>query len=278
MKKIRKCFIICLAILYACSLSMTGMASGDVKSNYVIDEVGLLTDEETQELNERASEIAENYHCSVYAVITEYYYEYSDYDVEDAAQNYYQENQLGYGDAKDGFLLFLSMSDRDYCLLAYGDFGNASLTDYGKDEMSSSFLSYFGDDDWYGGFSDYLDTSEEYLEMSQNGEPIDYDTDTMSGGMRFLMSYGFAAIVAVISGFVACGFMKSNMKSVKTAAKAHTYIKDGKIDMRVREDRFSHMTQVRQRIERESSKSRSGGSRGGTRVNSRGFSTKSGKF
>jgi uncharacterized protein len=48
------------------------------------------------------------------------------------AKSVYQENALGYGTEKSGIILMLSMTDRNYALIAYG-YGNTVFTDHGRD-------------------------------------------------------------------------------------------------------------------------------------------------
>ena len=50
----------------------------------------------------------------------------------------------------------LSMAERDFQMLAHGDTANAAFTDYGKYIMQDEFLDNFREDDWYGGFADYI--------------------------------------------------------------------------------------------------------------------------
>ena len=53
-------------------------------------------------------------------------------------------------------MLALSMAERDFQMLAHGDTANAAFTDYGKYIMQDEFLDNFREDDWYGGFADYI--------------------------------------------------------------------------------------------------------------------------
>ena len=88
-------------------------------------------------------------------------------------------------------------------------------------------------------------------------------------GMTLLM---ILLIPAAIAG-VACGVMTASMKTARAKTQADDYRRE--VNVLGRRDRFITRTVVRQKIESSSSSS---SSRGGTRVNSGGFSGKSGKF
>ena len=76
-------------------------------------------------------------------------------------------------------------------------------------------------------------------------------------------------IPALIAG-IACACLAASMKTARRKTEANDYSKG--IQIVNRQDRFITRTVVRQKIESSSS------SGGGTRVNSGGFSGKSGKF
>ena len=77
-----------------------------------------------------------------------------------------------------------------------------------------------------------------------------------------------------VISLITTGGMRRKMKSVHTGARAEDYVVHDSLNLRVQDDRFAFFTQTRVKIESDSH--RSGG--GGTRVNSGGFSGKSGKF
>ena len=258
MMKCRKCvmvILLCLLVILPVQAAEFG---------YVFDEVGLLTPEEALELDNLAGNISYQYDCGVYVVTT---WDYSAYGatVRDAAENFFLMNDLGFGSDDNGVLLMLSMADRDYALIAHGKTGNAAFTDYGKDVLSDAFLDDFGDNDWYSGFADYASYSGTFLDSYRQGTPVDVNQDGGSGlGFALVM---ILLVPAAIAG-IACGIMASSMKTARKKTHADDY-RQG-IQLTGRHDRFMTRTVVRQKIESFSS--------GGTTVNSRGFSRKSGKF
>lgn len=230
---------------------------------FVDDSADLLTAEQELQFEIMAQEISLEYGCGVHIVTL---WDYSAYgsDVRSAAEKYYINHNCGIGSDADGVLLMLSMAQRDYALIAHGDFGNAAFTDYGKEILSEEFLDDFGYDSWFDGFADYLSVSAELLAAAASGTPVDVPQG--SGiGLTLVM---ILLIPAAIAG-IACGIMAASMKSARTKTHAGDY--QSGVELTERSDRFITRTVVRHKIESSSSS-------GGTKINSGGFSGRSGKF
>lgn len=260
--KYRKWSIPAILILLLTLLALPVQAS---EHRFVFDEAFLLSVPKAEELDTMASEISGRYGCGVYIVTLLDYSEYGS-DVRDAAESYFLAHDLGIGEDDNGIMLMLSMADRDYALIAHGNLGNAAFTDYGKDILSEAFLDDFRYDSWVNGFSDYMDTSEKLLLAAASGTPVDIEQGS-GVGLTLIM---VLLIPTLIAG-IACGVMAASMKSARSKTNANDYSRG--VQITDRRDRFITRTVVRQKIESSSSSSR-----GGTRVNSGGFSGKSGKF
>lgn len=244
----------------------------------VNDDCGLLSNTELSELQTRAEQISEDYNCGIYIVVVknmnDFTFDYEIYEdafgVEAFAQYLFFNELNGTGTTGDGLLLVMSMKERDYDIMAHGDFGNYAFTDYGKDKLADSFLNYFGNNSWYKGFSAYLNRVDKFLEAARNGNPVDVGTRIKNHNLPVSITAGliFGFIVALIS----CLAMKSGMKSVHTARIASNFIAQDGIQIPFQKDMFTHNTVVRQVIQSSS------GSGGGTHINSSGSSHHSGKF
>lgn len=234
-------------------------------SRFVFDEADFLTDEEVLPLESTAQDMAQRYGCGVYIVTT---WDYSAYGntVRSAAENFFLSNDLGLGNDENGVLLFLSLAERDYALIAHGKLGNTAFTDYGKDLLSEQFLYNFSYDDWAGGFESYQLGCGELLAAAAAGEPVDVGQGSGTG-LTLVMCLLIPAVIAGIS----CAVMVSSMKTARIKTHADDYRKE--VRLSVREDRFITRTVVRQKLEPPPSSHS-----GGTNVSSRGFSGKSGKF
>ena len=141
---------------------------------HVTDDARLFSDQERAYLEQRAAEISEKYNFGVYIVTLDNYLNYhGSSNIEKFTMNYYDENGFGYGDDKAGTTLLLSMAERDYDLDFNSERAEEIFTHFGRNQMQSRFLDYFCRNDFYGGFNEYLDTCEEYLQASEDGMPID---------------------------------------------------------------------------------------------------------
>lgn len=262
-----------ILVLVCLLLSLTGRVYAaedtyfeyEAEGVYVFDLADVLTAGEETRLEKLAEEIAERYGCGVFIVTLRDFSEYGG-TVLDAAERFFLIHELGVGSDRDGALLLLSMAERDYALIAHGEMANRAFTDYGKDLLSGEFLDDFRYDDWFDGFEDYITVSADFLQAESEGTPVDRGRSGGSGGISWVF---FLMIPAAIAG-VSCGVMASSMKTAKLRRNADDYILRRGIRLTGQRDRFINRTVVRQRIETESS--------GGTKVNSEGFSGRSGKF
>ena len=257
---------ICFLLLTTALLLMMVVPVYASEYTFVYDEAFLLTTPMVQQLEDTAADISVEYGCGVYIVTV---YDYTDYgnSVRNAAENFFLSHDLGLGSDANGVLLFLSMAERDYALIAHGNLGNRAFTDYGKELLCEAFLDDFRYDSWAAGFEDYLSTSEKFLDDESTGAPVDVGQGSNDAALTWVLVLLVPALIAGIS----CGVMAASMKTAKERKNADGYIQNRGIELTGRHDRFLTRTVVRQKIESSSSS-------GGTRVNSGGFSGRSGKF
>ena len=241
-------------------------ATEDVEfDTMVVDIPDILTDEEEKEFDNRAWEMTQKYGCAVYIMITDTLEGYEAWEYNEILHS---ELSLGYGEEKSAVILLLAMEERQYDLMAHG-YGNTVFTDYGKDVMAERFLDDFAIDDWYWGFSDYLDTCDEFLEMAANGEPFDVgsEPDSFAGNLFGVL---IAVIVSCAIALVICLIFRAQMKTARLATEAHDYQKE--LNLTNQYDRFSHRDIQRVYNPPEEDND------GGTTVNSSGSSHNSGGF
>ena len=265
--KMKRLLSLLLGLLLCLLLSAAAFADGEdaAQLSHITDEAGLLSDSQRAALEADAQSIADKYQCGIYIVTVGDYRDYSSTDVTDCAKSIYNNFSLGWGTERDGVLLLLSMADRDYAIIAYGSFGNAAFTDYGKDVLAGKFLDELNGDQWADGFQAYLDQCEEMIGMARNGNALDVGNEPMDPAVKLLLIVALPCLAALI----VCGVFAAQMKTARKQTAAADYVIPGSVELRVREDVFTHRTETREIIEKKS---------GGTSVGSDGFSSKSGKF
>ena len=250
------------------------------QSAYIYDEAGLLSDAGRAQLEALAENVTSEYPINVYVVTVDDFRDYNQSSVYEAAKTYYNSHNLGYGSNRDGMLLMLSMDDRDYALIAYGDYATTNLTDYGRQKLSEEFLDDFRYDDWQGGFEDYYTVTKDYLKEAKENRPVDiYPKEpadpkkvrSLGAAISLLLGYPASALV--------CGGMKSKLRSVKPAASANQYLNADSVNFSDRSEVFTHTTQVRTPIPRQNrDENHSSFGGGGSHIDSGGFAGHSGKF
>ena len=260
------------------------------EGSYIAEEAGILSADDCAVLNEAAAAISDEYGCGVYIVTVSDMADYIDPDEVSetgetgiAAFAEYAWNAFGFANSHDGsgVMLVLSMAERDFDLIAHGDTCNAAFTDYGKYLLQDEFLDNFREDDWYGGFADYIAACGRYLEANANGTPIDVEPEvplTVGEKIGFGLMVGLP--LGILVAFIVCAVYKRQLKSVRRATEAARYTVSGGTEISKREDLFTHTTEIRTPIKTESDDHSSSGAgfSGGTTVNSGGFSHSSGKF
>ncbi len=261
-----------LSLILLLCLGGSALASG-ADTGYVADAAGLLSDSQIQALESEAAAVSEKYGCGIYIVTVPDYSEYG-YSVDIAAENIYTGMSFGLGAEKNGTMLLLSMEDRDYYHLSYGSVAHTAFTDYGIEQLAQSFLDDFRNDDWYGGFEDFIRECGLYLDYASQGTPVDVYQEPYvppTPGEKLII----AAPIGCIAALIVCLIFRGQMKTAKKQTQARNYIEKNGVDMRVVQDHFTHRTQTVTVIRTDSGGSRGGG---GTSINSRGFSGGGGKF
>lgn len=288
--------VLIVLLLVVC---LTVPVSADSQLSYVTDAASILTDSELSELEFSAGQVSEQYGCGVYIVTVDDFTEYTSLsDIEAFGKELFGNYELGLGSDNCGIVLILSISERDYALVAHGDFANKAFTDYGKDALAELFLDDFRDDNWYQGFADYIDGCSEYMQAALDDAPVDivspddgyyggdhsYDSDYTYEDLGFfwrlthtvspfawLVILGIPAIIAL----TVCLIMRGRMKTAVRGVNANRYVVGG-IDLTHSNDYYTHTTVTRTQVESDNDNSSHGG--GGTTVDSGGYSSSSGKF
>ncbi len=260
---------------------------------YVLDQAGLLSDGQREALEEKAAALSEQHDCSLYIVTVQDHTNYN-YDVYEAAKGIFQYYDLGCGEDRDGVILLLSMNERDYAFAGHGGRGETICGNESSWLIEDEFLDNFRNNDWYGGFEDFLDACGAQLTKLENGEDIADGADIITGPdgldyhsynnpyetrQRSILPRLLAVILIPLAvALIVCSVFKGQMKTAKEATRADEYLVPHSINLRIKEDRFTHRTESRTLIETDSGH-RSGGGGGGSSFHSGGgFSGRSGKF
>lgn len=238
--------LLLVLLLLAVTLVLPVMAAAP----YVDDDAAILILSEVETLEARAAEISEHYGVGVYICILDDFGDYGYSDAATACYSIYHAQALGYGSGRDGILLLLSMSNRKFATFVYGDKAESIFPDAKLIKLENAFLDDFADDDWYDGFSDYLEGCARILS-------IDSGEFTWP---QFLRHFGIALGIGLVVALLVCQLLKMKMRSVYRQAEASAYVTAEGLNLTTREDVFTHTTTVRRKIERKSDSNSSSGS------------------
>lgn len=250
---------LCMAVLLTGGLAA---AAAEPQLPCVMDAAGLLNETQAQNLTQLAQTVAEQTEVGVYIVTVGDYREIDPAGVYEAAYGIYHEYTMGVGEERNGIMLLLSMAERDYALFCYGQTAEYAFDDYGLSLLEDEFLDNFAENDWNGGFEDYVRQCAAELEQAAAGKPVRKSPVTM-----IVIFSGISLLIAA----VVCAILAGQMKSVHKKAVAGAYAVGG-LDLTDQYDRFTHRTETRRKIERSSS------SGGGHSESGGGGSGRSGKF
>lgn len=250
----KRIFTYLLALLAALTLVVPAWAEQTEDDLFVYDTENLLTEDEWLELELLADEISWRYDCAVY-IVTIYDYEDYDSDIHYAAVNIYDSNSFGIGENREGIMLMLSTYDRDYDLYVRdGGTAEYAVNKYGRHQMTEEFLDNFADDDWAGGFRDYLNACAEYLSLAEQGHPV---------RKPLIKVLPMALGIGVVLALAVCLFLKAKMKSVRQGAEADTYVTAEGLNLTEQYDNYTHTTETRRKISQDSDGGSSDHSGGG---------------
>ena len=242
-------------------------------TNLIRDYAGLLTDDQVQTLESKAESISSQYGCNVYVLTVD---SIGDMNRRDYAKQYYLENNLGYGDWRNGILFLVAMESRDYVTVTYGrnpdnstDYGTGiyAFSDYGVSQMEDKVVPYLSSGDYNKAFTTYVDTCGSYLKQYvETGEPYDVGKSGGSIVLKLLITI----LVPLLIAFIVCMIFRAQMKTAVAATQADSYIPSDGFNLTRQIDQYTHTTQTRRTIERDHS------SGGGSSVDSSGFGGSSG--
>ena len=128
----------------------------------VIDEIGILTESERQELEQLCDEISERQQVDLAIVISEQF----TYDnIQAESDDYYDYNGYGLGEGYSGSLLVVGRdSEGFFVYITTCGYGIDCYTDYGIEHLIDTIVeNYEGGSNWYSGLKAYINRCDELI-------------------------------------------------------------------------------------------------------------------
>ena len=254
-----------LAVLFL--LFMTAAPCLSVKAETpprLIDMADLLSESEESALLAELDEISNRQKFDVVVVTTN---DTEGKTIEAYADDFYDNNGFGQGSERDGILLAIDMSEREYHMSTRG-YGIVAFTDYGMEAMDGYFVKKLSSGNYYDAFDTFAKLCDDYVTQAKNGAP--YDTNTMNEEdppaeerKRSMPSGGAAGIAGLIGLIVGSGRssrMKSQLKTVRRQSSAANYAREGSMHLKVSRDDFLYRNVTRTEKPKDTRSSSGGGS------------------
>lgn len=259
---------------------------------FVLDDAEILTDEERNELSDYLKSYTKKYGFGFYVVTKEY----TEGDIESYTDDFYDYNNYGVGEDKNGIMILLDMSDRQLHITTTGDEYIYVLQAY-ISEFIDAFIDNLNGNDYMSGFKAFADISANIVEQINNGDIVfqevehdpsvdieyyddydyDYDYDYNHGSATYYgdisLNIVIVILIALVLSFITCMILKSKNKTVRFTRNADRYEETDTFKLSYHQDRFMYRTLNKTaRAEENHNNHSGGGSSGGIHVGSSGTS------
>ncbi len=262
-----------LAILLLTALCLAVTASAERTLPLVVDGADILTDNEESRLLSHLEAVSEELSCEI-AVVT--VPSLGGKQVQDYADDYYDDNGYGYGSGDDGVLLLLAMGEREWAITTYGT-AMYALSDSALYYIEEQMLPDLRRGDYAEGFRTFAEGCARYIRHYLAPDEGDKDDPWISfvEDPDFGEDYGYgesfdlkgtllvAVGIGVAVAFIVVSAMKSQLTSVRSRHEANAYITSEGLRLTGRSDVFLYHNVTRIRRDTDSNHRTGGGSRSG---------------
>lgn len=253
--------------LMLCSLSITPLSIHAGSDVYISDTYGVLSQAEVDLLNAQAQQISDQYQFGVYAHIL---YDDASYDdIWGYIEQYYAEQDLGYGNTSDGILFLITQSSQggSYDIYIPAASNQSYFTIDGLDDIQDDAEEGLFEHDYYKAIDTFLDKTEEHLAYyNQHDYPwssategaVYYDAETGRSVSGFAVAAGI--IIPFVVACIVVAVNASKHRTKHTATDAAEYIPSyGQLQLTRHTDMYLYRTQSRTKIHHEESDGGGGG-------------------
>lgn len=254
-KKISALLIVFIISLLSVIPVMAAESDGFADEYYrVSDMAGLLTDSEKETLIAKLDEISVRQKMDIVVVTA---WNSDNYPVVEYAETLYEECKFGYGEAKDGILLFISLNQRDWYIATHG-YGITAFTDAGIEYIGEKITPYMSEDEWFEAFDKYADLCDSFITQARSDAP--YDKGNLPREALSLVWIPISFVIGFVIAMVVVGSMKSQLKSVRRQTAANNYVRNGSMNISEQREMFLYNTVTKTAKPTSSNNGGSGGS------------------
>ncbi|MBQ8639267.1 MAG: TPM domain-containing protein [Lachnospiraceae bacterium] len=192
----------------------------------------------------------------------------------DYARSYLLENGFGKGSGREGIIFLIDMYQREYTVYEYNkEASGYLLTDYEGDCILDALESPMRSGRYYDAAREFLDCCVYYagVDLGDN-----YDSPSSLHAEPAGVNWLICVVIGLAGGALITGILIATRNGDQKPSSG-VYMKDGRLEIRHRDDVFINTTVVKRKIETESRSGKgggggfSGGKSGGGHGGSRGF-------
>lgn len=220
----------------------------------LVDDAGLLSQERADSVLSQLDEISERQEFDVVIVTVD---SLQGKYVEAFADDFYDYNGYGQGNNRDGILLLLAMTEREWAISTSG-FGKSAFTDAGQKYIIDQIQPELREGHYEEAFVTFAKWSDDFVTQAKKGKP--YEKGHLPVTASNII---FCVVVGLFAGFLLALLrvlmMKWQMRTVYHQAAASNYLVDGSCRMRDNSERLVRKTVNRIPIPRENHSNGSGG-------------------
>lgn len=224
-----------LAALLMLTMVSVGVLADTAHPARVVDDAGLMNEQQVQALTQKLDEISERQQVDVIVVTQN---SLDGKEAMDYADDYFDYNGYGIGNDRSGVLLLIGMENRDWWISTRG---------YGINAFSSSDIEITGENispdlstgNYAEAFDRFADIADQYITDAKNGghpkEPFNW-----------LKAIVIAVVVGLVVGLIVVSGMKKSLKSVHFQKAANYYTRENSVDISRQYDIFlySHVNRI----------------------------------
>lgn len=234
--------VLFLLVLALCTAAVMPVFA---QNDFLVDDADLLSVTEERQLQEQIAALNAEFDADIVIVTVE---TTGNYDPEEYIEYFYDGNDYGVGNSRDGVMLLVAMEEREFKILSNGYCGDAisySEIDFIVEAMQEDM----SDGEYADAFDTFLGECRYYLDGYLNGFPFEL------GGSLII-----SLVIGLVVALIATGVMRGKLKSVRKQESANQYTKSGSMQITNATELYLYrnVTRVR-KAQNSSGSSRSGG-------------------
>ncbi len=219
------------------------------------DTAELLSDSEYSTILSKLDELSERQKFDVTILTATDLGEYT--SAMEYADDIYDYLDYGYGDLRDGIILFISTGTGD-CWLSTSGYGIKAFTDYGIEHLLNQLKPDLRNKDFNAAFEKFITLADDYIDAARAGHP--YDRSSIPREPLSVLWIPGALIIGFILASLVVSGMKSKLRTVRPALEAGNYVRDNSLKVTTSRDLYLYRNVTKTRKKTSDDNSDSGSS------------------